>query len=40
MVWNSLRYKPPPSVDETSSGWRIEFRAMEVRRFFFEFSYK
>jgi glutamate--cysteine ligase catalytic subunit len=30
MVWNSLRFKPPPTQDDTSMGWRIEFRPMEV----------
>lgn len=32
MVWNSLRFKPPPSSDEHHSlGWRIEFRPMELQ---------
>lgn len=33
MVWNSLRFKPPPSSedDDYSLGWRIEFRPMELQ---------
>lgn len=27
--WNSVRLKPPPSLHETSIGWRVEFRTME-----------
>jgi glutamate--cysteine ligase catalytic subunit len=33
MVWNTLRFKPPPTPDQTSLGWRIEFRPMEVQIF-------
>lgn len=38
MIWNSLRFKPPPSsTDETCSlGWRIEFRPMELQMNDFE----
>jgi len=35
MVWNTLRFKPPPTPDQTSLGWRIEFRPMEVQNFYF-----
>ena len=27
--WNSLRFKPPPSIDSTI-GWRVEFRTMDI----------
>eukprot|EP00051_Salpingoeca_urceolata_P006555 m.86546 g.86546 ORF g.86546 m.86546 type:complete len:719 (-) comp14880_c0_seq3:128-2284(-) len=32
--WNTVRWKPPPSIDEHSDrkiGWRTEFRSMEVQ---------
>ena len=28
--WNSLRFKPPPSQD-SSIGWRVEFRTMDIQ---------
>lgn len=28
--WNSLRFKPPPSR-ESSIGWRVEFRSMDIQ---------
>ena len=28
--WNSVRFKPPPSIDSTI-GWRVEFRALDVQ---------
>ena len=28
--WNSVRFKPPPSMD-SSIPWRVEFRTMEVQ---------
>mmetsp|Transcript_32801 Transcript_32801/g.37524 ORF Transcript_32801/g.37524 Transcript_32801/m.37524 type:complete len:604 (-) Transcript_32801:204-2015(-) len=28
--WNSVRFKPPPSLD-SSIGWRVEFRTMDVQ---------
>jgi glutamate--cysteine ligase catalytic subunit len=27
--WNSMRFKPPPSLDSTI-GWRVEFRLMDI----------
>lgn len=27
--WNSLRFKPPPS-QQSSIGWRVEFRTMDI----------
>jgi hypothetical protein len=27
--WNSLRFKPPPTVD-SNIGWRVEFRPMDI----------
>jgi len=33
--WNSLRFKPPPSVD-SHIGWRVEFRPMEIQLTDFE----
>ncbi|KAG8714672.1 hypothetical protein FRC09_017370 [Ceratobasidium sp. 395] len=34
-VWQSLRFKPPPSLDSTI-GWRVEVRTMEVQPTAFE----
>lgn len=28
--WNDVRFKPPPSMD-SSVGWRVEFRSMDVQ---------
>ena len=28
--WNSMRFKPPPSMD-SNIGWRVEFRTMELQ---------
>lgn len=28
--WNSLRFKPPPTLDTTDIGWRVEFRPMDI----------
>ena len=28
--WNSMRFKPPPSVD-SNIGWRVEFRSMDIQ---------
>lgn len=28
--WNDVRFKPPPSMD-SSIGWRVEFRSMDVQ---------
>ena len=28
--WNSMRFKPPPSVD-SSIGWRVEFRTPDIQ---------
>ena len=28
--WNDVRFKPPPSMD-SSMGWRVEFRSMDVQ---------
>ena len=33
--WNSLRFKPPPSA-ESSIGWRVEFRPMDIQLTDFE----
>lgn len=33
--WNSLRFKPPPTVD-SSIGWRVEFRPMDIQLTDFE----
>lgn len=33
--WNSLRFKPPPSVD-SNIGWRVEFRPMDIQLTDFE----
>lgn len=27
--WNSLRFKPPPSMT-SNIGWRVEFRSMDI----------
>ena len=27
--WNSMRFKPPPSVD-SEIGWRVEFRSLDI----------
>lgn len=31
--WQTLRFKPPPS--QSTIGWRVEFRPMEVRNCLF-----
>ncbi len=28
--WNSMRFKPPPSLD-SKIGWRVEFRTMDIQ---------
>jgi glutamate--cysteine ligase catalytic subunit len=33
--WNSVRFKPPPSMDSTI-GWRVEFRSMDIQLTDFE----
>ena len=33
--WNSMRFKPPPSVD-SKIGWRVEFRTMDIQMTDFE----
>ena len=33
--WNSMRFKPPPSVD-SKIGWRVEFRTMDIQLTDFE----
>ena len=33
--WNSMRFKPPPSLD-SSIGWRVEFRTMDIQLTDFE----
>jgi glutamate--cysteine ligase catalytic subunit len=33
--WNSLRFKPPPSQN-SSIGWRVEFRTMDIQLTDFE----
>ena len=30
-VWQALRFKPPPSSTPGGSGWRVEFRTMEIQ---------
>ncbi|CAF1033207.1 unnamed protein product, partial [Didymodactylos carnosus] len=34
LVWNTMRFKPPPTTDEI--GWRIEFRPMDLQMTDFE----
>lgn len=34
--WQTVRFKPPPSVAEEDIGWRVEFRSMEVQLTDFE----
>ena len=34
--WNSLRFKPPPTLDTTDIGWRVEFRPMDIQLTDFE----
>lgn len=29
--WQTVRFKPPPSMDSKNIGWRVEFRPMEVQ---------
>lgn len=29
--WNTIRFKPPPSLDSKNTGWRVEFRPLEVQ---------
>lgn len=29
--WQTMRFKPPPVNDKNSTGWRVEFRPMEVQ---------
>jgi glutamate--cysteine ligase catalytic subunit len=33
--WNSMRFKPPPSID-SKIGWRVEFRSMDIQLTDFE----
>ncbi len=33
--WNSMRFKPPPSMD-SEIGWRVEFRTMDLQLTSFE----
>lgn len=33
--WNSLRFKPPPSIN-SNIGWRVEFRPMDIQLTDFE----
>ena len=33
--WNSMRFKPPPSLD-SSIGWRVEFRTLDIQLTDFE----
>jgi glutamate--cysteine ligase catalytic subunit len=33
--WNSMRFKPPPSI-ESPIGWRVEFRVMDIQLTDFE----
>ena len=28
--WNSLRFKPPPTLETNDIGWRVEFRPMDI----------
>jgi len=28
--WNSMRFKPPPTLD-SEIGWRVEFRIMDIQ---------
>ena len=34
--WNSLRFKPPPTLETTDIGWRVEFRPMDIQLTDFE----
>lgn len=34
--WQTVRFKPPPSVAEEDIGWRVEFRSIEVQLTDFE----
>ena len=34
--WQTVRFKPPPSMDSKNIGWRVEFRPMEVQMTDFE----
>ncbi|KAL8732956.1 MAG: hypothetical protein Q9166_002354 [cf. Caloplaca sp. 2 TL-2023] len=34
--YNTVRFKPPPSLDSKHTGWRVEFRPMEVQMTDFE----
>ena len=34
--WQTIRFKPPPSMAEEGIGWRVEFRSMEVQLTDFE----
>ncbi|KAL8798677.1 MAG: hypothetical protein Q9182_006463 [Xanthomendoza sp. 2 TL-2023] len=34
--WNTVRFKPPPSITSKDTGWRVEFRPMEVQMTDFE----
>ncbi|KAL8808091.1 MAG: hypothetical protein Q9200_004422 [Gallowayella weberi] len=34
--WNTVRFKPPPSMKSKDTGWRVEFRSMEVQMTDFE----
>ncbi|KAL8695411.1 MAG: hypothetical protein Q9224_003403, partial [Gallowayella concinna] len=34
--YNTVRFKPPPSMESKDTGWRVEFRSMEVQMTDFE----